>query len=307
MKEYFTFQYNMLNRKLRDFGFSPISAYILVIIIFYSFSIYLFSKTEFAEYLYGLISLSLISKLSEKRRNDFLKIIFSVKGYKKLRTIENLILALPFLIFLLYNQLFLVSIILTSLSILMSFFNFNNSFNYTIPTPFSKKPFEFPSGFRGTFFIFPFAYFLTFQSILVGNFNLGVFAILLIAVVVLSYYSKPENEFFVWSFSLSPKAFLMNKIKIGLLYSTLLNLPVIISLMIFFPNETITLMIFLLLSYFSITTIILAKYSAYPNEINLPEFIILGISLMAPALLLFIIPYFFTKSITQLNLILKND
>ena len=297
----------MLNRKMDEIGFSPFLAYALVIIGFYVISIYLFSKTEFAEYLYGLISLSFISKLSDKRRNDFLKTIFSVKGYKKLRTIENLILALPFLIFLLYNQSFLVSMILTFLSILMSLFNFNNNFNYTIPTPFSHKPFEFPTGFRKTFYIFPCAYFLTYQSIHVENFNLGAFSILLIAGVVLSYYSKPENEFFVWSFSLSPKAFLMNKIKIGFLYFTLLNLPVLISLIIFFPNETATLIVFLLLSYFYIITIILAKYSAYPNEINLPEILIIGISLMFPPILLVIIPYFYTKSIKHLNLVLEND
>lgn len=296
----------MLNRKMDEVGFSPIIGYSLGILAFYGLSIFLFSKTEFAEYFYGLVSISFISKLSGKRRNDFLKTIFSINNYRKLRIKENLIISIPFLIFLLYVQSFLVAIILILLSVLMSIFNFDN-LNFTIPTPFSKKPFEFPVGFRKTFYIFPFAYFLTYQSILVDNFNLGIASMLLIAIVVLSYYSKPENDFFVWTFNLSAKGFLINKIKIGLLYFTFLSLPIIISLIIFFPYETKTLGVFLLLGYIYIITIISAKYSAYPNEMSLPEGMLIGISLMFPPMLLGLIPLFYYKAIKQLKPILEND
>jgi hypothetical protein len=307
MKEYLTLQYNLLNRKMIEIGFSPIFGYGLAIITFYGVSVFLFSKTEYAEYFYGLTAISFLSRLNGKRRNDFLKTIFTVKDYKKLRIIENLIVIFPFVVFLLFTQSFLVVLVLISISILMSIFNFDNSFNYTIPTPFSKKPFEFSVGFRKTFYIFPFAYFLTLQSILVENFNLGIFSLILIAIVILSYYSKPENEFYIWSFNLSSKGFLMNKIKIGILYSTLLSLPVIAPLIIFFPDEATILLLFILLSYAYIITLILAKYSAYPNEMNLPEGILIGLSLMFPPILLAIIPMFYSKSIKQLKPILEND
>ena len=292
---------------MNDFGLSPILGYLLGFIGFYGISIYLFSKTEFAEYFYGLISISFLPKLSEKKRNDFLKTAFSISNYSKLRIMENLIIVFPFLIFLLYQQSFLVTIILLFLSPLMFILNFDNNFNFTIPTPFSKKPFEFPVGFRNTFFLFPFAYFLAYQSILADNFNLGIASMLLITVVVMSYYSKPENEYFIWSFNLTSKDFLIKKIMIGFLFFSFLILPVILSLIIFYPNETLTLLAFILLSYTYIITIILAKYSTYPNEINLPEGILLGISIIFPPLLLGIIPFFYTKSIKQLNLILDND
>jgi hypothetical protein len=307
MKEYFNLQYHLLNRKIVEIGFSPRVGYSLAIIAFYGISVVLFSSTEFAAYIYPFIPFSIVSKLSGKRRNDFLKTIFSVTNYQKIRVLENLMIVLPFLVFMLYEQSFLMAIILVSISVLMSIINFENSFNYTIPTPFSKKPFEFTAGFRKTFYIFPLAYFLTFKSIHVENFNLGIFSLLLITGAVLSYYSKPENEFFVWSFSLSPKYFLLNKIKIGLLNFSLLSLPVMISLIIFFPNESKSLVVFLLLSYIYILTVILAKYSAYPNEMNLLETMLIGFSLLFPPILLAIIPFFYTKSINQLNPILEND
>ena len=307
MKEYFKLQYRILNRKMNDVGLSPILGYLLTIIGFYGISIYLFSKTEFAEYFYGLISISFLPKLSEKKRNDFLKTAFSISNYSKLRIMENLIIVFPFLIFLLYQQSFLVTIILLFISPLMFILNFDNNFNFTIPTPFSKKPFEFPVGFRNTFFLFPFAYFLAYQSILADNFNLGIASMLLITVVVMSYYSKPENEYFIWSFNLTSKDFLIKKIMIGFLFFSFLILPVILSLIIFYPNETLTLLAFILLSYTYIITIILAKYSTYPNEINVPEVVLLSVSIIFPPVLLGIIPFFYTKSIKQLNLILDND
>jgi hypothetical protein len=307
MKEYLKLQHSMLNRKMKGIGLAPFLGYLLMFIGFYWFSIYLFSKTDFAEYFYGLISISALLKLSEKRRNDFLKTTFSISNYSILRIIENLIMVFPFLIFLLYKQSFLVAIILFFFSQLISILNFDSNFNFTIPTPFSKKPFEFPIGFRKTFYVFPFAYFLTYQSIIADNFNLGIASMLLITFVVLSYYSKAENEYFVWSFNLCSRSFLINKIMIGVLFFSFLCLPIIVSLIMFYPNEILTLFALILLSYIYIITIILAKYSVYPNEINLPEIILIGTSIVFPPLLLGIIPFFYTKSIKQLKLILNND
>lgn len=307
MQHYFKLQYKMLNRRMNDAGFSPILTYIIVTLGFYAISFYLFSKTEFAEYIYGFMALSFISKLSEKRRNDFLKIQFPTHDYRTLRIIENLLFTLPFLIFLIYQQSLIVSISLIVLSILLSIFNFNNRYNYTIPTPFSKQPFEFTVGFRKTFYIIPVAYFLMYQSITVNNFNLGVFSMLLIALIVLSFYMKPEHEFFVWNYNMNSKQFLFTKIKIALLYFTLLSVPNIISLIFFFPKEVIIVTAFLLLCYTYIVTIIFVKYSAYPNEMSLTEGILIGCSLMFPPLLLIIIPFLYSKSVKQLNHILDND
>jgi hypothetical protein len=53
-------------------------------------------------------------------------------------------------------------------------------------------------------------------------------------------------------------------------------------------------------------TVILAKYSAYPGEMNLPEGMIIAISIYFPPLLLAIIPFFYTKSIRKLKYILND-
>jgi hypothetical protein len=305
MKEYFKLQFRLLNRKMIDFGLPLLIGYTLIPFIFILISNYLFTKTEFASYLYGFIALGFVSRLSEPKRNDFLKSIFNKRKYQKLRAIENLIISLPFLIFLVYKGMFLVAIALILLAVSITLLNFNTSLNFTIPTPFGKKPFEFTVGFRKTFFVFPIAYFLAYISIEVGNFNLGVFSMILIGIICFSYYSKLENEYFVWNFNLSSKEFLLEKIKICLVNFTLLTLPIFIALSIFFFNEVDILLLFFLLCYLYLVTIIVAKYSSFPNEMNITQGILIAVSFMFPPLLLLVIPHFYSRSIKRLNTILE--
>ena len=139
------------------------------------------------------------------------------------------------------------------------------------------------------------------MAVLSGNFNLGIFALILILFICMTYYTDPENEFFVWIFSMTPKGFLFHKIKIALLFSTLLSLPVTIVLSIFFPGNIIAVIGFQCLGYLYLIAVILAKYSVYPVKINLPQFVLLAVSIPFPPLLLVLLPFFYLKSVTRLN------
>ena len=289
-----------------DFGIPLLIAYTLLPFVFILLSNYLFEKTEFANYVYGLFALSFVSKLSEPKRNDFLKSIFNKGKYKKLRILENIIYCLPFTLFLIYQKQFVFSAILNLCVIIIMLFNFSTNLNVTIPTPFGKNPFEFTVGFRKTFYVFPIAYFLTYISISVGNFNLGIFSMLLIGLTCFSYYSKIENEYFVWNYNLSSKEFLIEKTITCLIYFTLLSLPIIVALSISFFREIDILIVFLLLCYAYLTTIIFAKYSSFPNEMNMSQGILIAISFMFPPILLIFIPLFYSQSIKKLNTVLND-
>jgi len=289
-----------------DFGIPLLIGYTLLPFVFILLSNYLFEKTEFANYVYGLFALSFVSKLSEPKRNDFLKSIFNKGKYKKLRILENIIYCLPFTLFLIYQKQFVFSAILNLCVIIIMLFNFSTNLDVTIPTPFSKKPFEFTVGFRKTFYVFPIAYFLTYISISVRNFNLGIFSMLLIGLTCFSYYSKIENEYFVWNYNLSSKEFLIEKTKMCLIYFTFLSLPIIVALSISFFREIDILIVFFLLCYAYLTTIIFAKYSSFPNEMNMSQGILIAISFIFPPILLIFIPLFYSQSIKKLNTILND-
>ena len=300
MAEYFKLQLKITSRTLDDYGINPYAGILLLIAGFAGFSSYLFYKTEFAPYIYVFSALSLISRLNDTKRVDFLKTVFSITHFLRVRIIENLIIAFPFILFLILRSFYIFSVGLLFLSFLMALTSFSTGLNITIPTPFSRHPFEFTVGFRNTFLIVIVAYILTVIAISVDNYNLGIFSFLLIFLTTYSYYFKSENEFFVWSFSIDAQGFLLQKIKTAILYSTILCLPVIIALSIYKIENSGLLLIFLLTGYAFLITVILAKYSAYPNEISFIHGILIALSVYFPPLLIIVIPIFFKQSVKRL-------
>lgn len=295
----------MTNRRFKDTGFEPLLAYLVLTVGFVGLSIYLFGKTEFAEYIFMLSALTLIGKLSETRRIEFLKFCFGDTKLKKIRVTENLICSLPFLIFLLYKQLFLSALLFFVLATILALMHFRTTLNFTIWTPFSKRPFEFTTGFRNTFYLFFAAYSLTAIAISVNNFNLGVFAMLLVFATTLSYYSKPENEYYVWTYNVNAKEFLYSKIKTAILFSTSLALPIAVAIAIFYTQNIDTLSLFFLVGWAFLISVIVSKYSAYPDEMNITQGILLALCIWFPPILIVLIPYLFKKSESRLNSLLK--
>ena len=307
MKNYFLLQLKLLNRSIIAFGIPLILGYILVPLGFIALSFFLFNRTEYAGYIFIFLGLGLISKLSESARNDFLKSIFYRKDYLLLRLIENTLYGSPFLLTLLINSRYIDALIFLILSSLMALVNVNYSSNVVIPTPFGKKPFEYSIGFRKTFFLFPVAFVITAISIQFENFNLGIFSLILSGLICLTYYLKPENSYIVWNYNSTAKTFLLKKIISCLINFTLLSLPITASLCYYFQSQIYIILIFAGLIYAYLITIVLAKYAAYPDEINLPQGLFIGFSLFYPPVLLLLIPFFISKSLKKLTPILNDS
>jgi hypothetical protein len=305
MKEYFILQFKMLNRQLTERGIEPIIGYVIGLFAFIGISIKLFEKTQFAEYIYIVLALSLVIKLNEVKRNDFLKLCYSKVEYVKLRIIENLIVSIAFITFLLIQEKYLSSILLSISVGIFSLIDIKNKSSFTVPTLFYKYPFEFAVGFRTNYFIYLFAYLLTFMSIYVDNFNLGVFSLILTLLSCLNYYTNSEDEFYVWVFSLSPKEFIRYKLKNIIQYSTILCLPIIISLSLFFYTKIDIILGVQCLGYLFIFTTMLAKYSVFPEKLNIRFGIVFALTLWLPPLLLLIIPYLYIQSTKKLKKILQ--
>jgi len=291
----------MLNRRFKDAGLEPWLAYLALALGFSGFSLYLFYKTDLAAPVYVLIALALLGGFSETRRNDFLNTCFGDQKLKKIRVAENLLAVLPFVAFLGYKQELLSALALISGCILLALVNFRTTLNVTIPTPFYKKPFEFTVGFRNTFYLIIAAYALTGIAVSVGNFNLGIFAMLLLFVISMSYYGRPENEYYVWIHSHSARQFLLEKIKTALLYASGLALPIALVLGLVFPQNLNAILLCFLLGWSFLVFIIVGKYAAYPDEMNIPQGVLLALCIGFPPLLIVLIPYLFRQSENRLN------
>jgi hypothetical protein len=301
MPEYFLLQLKMIARKIEEFGLHPILGFALFVVVFFMGSIYLFSKVDFAPSVYVLLAISLVYKFSLPERNDFLKVVFNEKEYYVLRALENIFVAIPFAGFLLFYQAFIFAVLLTLISILMALVSFKWNSSLVIPTPFYKWPFEFIVGFRNFYYIIPIAYFLVAMAVVYNNFNLGLFALILIYLIVISFYYKPEDPYYVWNYSLTSPRFLIMKIQTSILYSSFIVAPVLIALFLVFPAEYQMTVLLLLLGKAFLATSIFAKYASYPNETQLPYTVLLVLSAVFPLLLLVLIPFLYWKATQHLN------
>ncbi len=305
MYYYFVLQQRILSRKMEELGLHPVLGYILGVLIFLGLSFYLFYKTTYAGYIYVATGLSVVFGFGEKERNDFLKTTFPLSTYRRVRAAENGLLVLPFVVFLCFKTEFLLALGLLPAALTLSLFNSGTRLSLTIPTPFSRFPFEFTTGFRKYWLLYLLAYFVAWKAIEVTNFNLGVGSLAFICLLAMSHYALPENDYYVWMYNCTPRHFLLKKMATAWLYLSMLTLPLIVVLSIFFWDKSWILFLVLALGLFLIGAMILAKYSAYPQEMSLPQALFFGLSMWFPPLLLMVLPLFYKRAVQRLNTYLQ--
>ena len=154
MKYYFLLQFKRLTRFIKESGINPYLGLGLAAILFVSLSYFFFQKVEYAGYIYSVVALGIVNLLGNKMRNDFLKNCFSISAYKKIRLTENILLATPFFLFLIFNHQIIIAFSLLVAAAALSLLNKINQLNFVLPTPFYKHPFEFIVGFRKTYLLF---------------------------------------------------------------------------------------------------------------------------------------------------------
>lgn len=305
MYYYFILQQRILSRKIEELGLHPVLGYFLVILVFLGLSFYLFFKTTYAGYIYAATGLSLTFGFGEKERNDFLKTTFLLAIYRQVRATENGLLVSPFVVFLCYKTEILLAAGLLLGALILSLFNSGTRFNLAIPTPFFRFPFEFTIGFRKYWLLYLLAYFVAWKAIEVANFNLGVGSLAFLCLLAMSHYATPENEYYVWMYNCTPEHFLLKKTATAWLYLSLLTLPLLLMLSVFFWDKSWILLLVLGLGLFLIGAMILAKYSAYPREMSLPQGLFFGLGMWFPPLLLLVVPLFYKRAVQQLNTYLQ--
>lgn len=305
MKYYFQLQLKRFHRIILAAGLSPIIAFILTPLLFVAGSMYIFSMEQYSNWIYFSIGILAVFKLGNEERIELIKTLFKKGDYYKIRFIENSLISLPFIGYLIFEGSYLFASGLILISFILIIFNSSQKLNYTIPTPFKKIPFEFIVGFRYTFILLFIAAFLIFKSVEVGNFNLGLFGLGFVILLSLSYYLKPENEFFVWTHSLNSNQFLTRKIRFASIGYLLLTLPPFLALSWFFSNEWAFILGLEALGFFYLAAMVFAKYSAFPNEISLPQAVFLGLCVWFPPLLIIVIPFFYFQSDKKLKYLLE--
>ena len=304
MKFYFELQYLRFYRWTKSLGFHPIFMAILGLFAFLGLSKLLFYKTEFANWIYVGVAIIAVAQLSSSFRNEQLKLIFSTRKLRTIRLIENVAVSFPFIAYILYEKELMLGLSIFPIAIALVFLTAKRIIHTTIPTPFRKFPFEFIVGFRQYFWLFIIAYFLVFKGIQVDNFYLSVFGHGMIFLIAMLFYQKPESYYFVWIHKAQPTQFLLDKFKVSSICISMLSVVTLIALLVIYPFKWMILLAVHILGYIILGSIIVAKYSSYPNQMNVPQALFYALSLSFPPLLLVAIWVFYRKSIRRLEPIL---
>ncbi len=308
MNYYLSLQLEIFHRHLSESGIPPFLAYILLGLLFVGLSVVIFTSLDsaYAPYVYALLGLSLLSPLSNAKRNDFLKSCFSGQDRLKVRVLENVLCSLPFVGFLLYQGAFVVALLLVVGAAALGSFQLNIKSNHSIPTPFGKRPFEFTIGFRKTFYFIALLYFVAFMAIVVGNFKLAIFTPMMIYFICLIYYNEVEDAFFVWNFAGSPQQFLWSKMKEALINVSILCVPLIVALCVCFPSKILIILGFQFFGVLALMSALLTKYAAFPKKPNVPEGLLLTICILAPPSLLVVVPFLYYRATKKLKSVLND-
>lgn len=298
---YFKLQGKRFIRHLKDFGINPIIGVGLIALVFIVVSFAIFKYAPYAPLLYVLVGLSILNSMSSFTRIEMLKAAFDEFNYFKIRLLEHIGIVFPFFVFLLIQKELLSSALLLVLSALLAFIDKKKSVKLEIATPFRNSPFEFPVGFRKYYGLYFMMYSITGVAIYVGNFNLGVFAMLAIILTSLSFYSITEPEYYVWTFNYGPQKFLKAKIKTGVLNGLKSISLITITLIVAFPSNFWIVLAFAFIGQLYLVVNILLKYAFYPNNVEIYQAVLFPLLIFFPPLLLLVIPYYYQKSLENLN------
>lgn len=301
VKEYLGLQFRMISRLMAASGIHPALGWPAGVVIFLFLSFLLFSRTSAAPWIYPALALVLSSRLNERRRREFLRIIFTGTDWHLVRMTEHFLVVSPFLLFLAFQGEWLPLTLLTAMAPLMAFAGYHAPSARAIPTPFGRFPLEFPSGFRTGWPVWLLALALAIVAVVVDNFNLGLFAIMLLQLWVITFYFSPESEYDVWVFDRTPAGFLVMKCLTAIGCSALLLLPPASLLVIAFPGETGWMALVLATGWLLLTVVVLSKYASFPREISLPWVIIIVFCVTFPPLLLVVIPYVAMRASNRLK------
>ena len=305
MKYYFKLQFTIVCRKLTALGIPPILAFSIGGVLFYYISNFLFESRKEAPLIYLALAVSLLLKTNNYKKYNFIKAHFSKLNVFKIQFLEKFLMMIPFIIFSVYKTSFLIALIMILVAVAVSFISFRSHNAIYLPTPFSRKPFEFSVGFRKTFYLLPLCYALAIISAKVGNFNLGIFALILIFIITTFNYTKREPDLYIWMHKFTPHEFISFKVKQALINLLLLQSPIILILAFVFPELMGALLFFIVFNMLASSVRVLIKYGiSNKNGMNLGDHFTYYLSVLISPFLLILLPYYYKRAIQKLSYLL---
>ncbi|MCB0761762.1 MAG: hypothetical protein KDC12_09595 [Flavobacteriales bacterium] len=300
VREFFLLQRNMATRRMNSWGLPGAWGWLALPVLFIVLSTWLYVRTSFAPWIMVAFCAWPLSILNHPARVQFLSQAFAKWTFIRIRLLENVGAALPFVVVLTVHSNWVSSAIAALLVPLFIWTPLRKP-TWVIPSPFSRFPWEFSSGYRRSWPLIVMFYLIIITGIQSGNFNWSAFGLVLLLLLPLRYYNEPEPLEYLMIYTCTPVQFLRKKIGVGAMYTLLLVAPACIMLALAFPEFILVQLAFLTVGLMYLATWISAKYSDYPYKLGVKSGMLIAYSFVFPPFLLGIIPFFFLKSVQKLK------
>ncbi|HLT87093.1 MAG TPA: hypothetical protein VKZ57_05845 [Sphingobacterium sp.] len=298
---YFQLQYRIFRRQIEDMGFPLVVGLLLLASLYIALCAITIKYAQYAPLILGYISISLLYKLANPDRMDFLKNILTRQRFLTIRFAENIGCTLPFIPIAIYEREWLLVTLLVMLSIIFTVISIRRVEIRNMPTPFRSSAFEFVIFFRRLWFLLVICYTLACISIYYDNVNLPFVLLGVVMLMALGAYDIIEDEYLVWNNARSASSFIKNKIRMGCIQLSILIIPFMLLLLLFGTSMFFWAIICWISGVLLLILVILMKYAAYPRSVGITEAIACMIIVMMPLLLGAAYPYYYKKAVQNLE------
>lgn len=305
MHYYFILQHRRWNRTWTEWGLPPVLGGSLLVAVWVLGSAFLFSKTDYAAWLYVALAVALLSRLSAQARVDELGRLFGTPERQQVRLVENGAVALPFVGYLVYQAAWVPALVLGGAAVAGAFGSQRTWGSWAMPTPFGQHPFEFAVGVRQSWLGLLLLHVLLGIGWWVGNGNLSAVCYGGLWVVLLNYYASLEPVTYVWWHCHTPAEFLRYKLGIALLHSLLLVAPAALWVLFGFEGDYWKILLLVTgIGWLVQSILLLGKYTVFPQPMGLPHLIWLLLGMSFPPLLVVLVIVFYRRACANLESLL---
>ena len=236
LRVYWELQYRRLQRMSQKFGLQLSMS--LILAVCGAIGILRYIQLHFGKASWIIVTVTLLGnwRIARPSRKIWMMPHYTALQLQIISLVEHALVGfLPVLILIVWANYFATAVLLTIIALLITYGRPVGRLS-AMPTPFKRKPFECPAGFRKYGWLLLIVYCITWQGTSAGNVTLVRFAVVGLGLLVSSFYADPPAVELVRIFNRSSKHYLLEKMQTASYAYLLFIVPPMFALICIWPS-----------------------------------------------------------------------
>lgn len=252
-------------------GMHPLMGIPLTALLFVALSAYIYYRlpATYAAWVYCAVTIGAITELQNAKSNNFLKQLLSRPAFFKVKLPENLLILLPFVVMMCWQQSWLQLLVVVFFTIPYSFYNSKlpRPQLKAINTPYRGYAYEANFGFRTVFFAYVLYALLLVVGCAVQNVYLLLVPFFLLLFFIQTIYTKMEAPMYIWVYRTTAGAFLRKKFNTLAINYGITFAPFLLLGLVFYTAEWEILLLCFVSGLIATTGSMLIKYHFFQGGV----------------------------------------